>query len=314
MDLCSSCCSWKKLVTCSVGDPPPSTTDTTLTIDRELGSSRYCFRLRLFPFTWNATGWKSNQTGPTLTVRGTQVKHRPVSGCRSSWGRHRRCLWTAGTQTRTAGAETKNMDLCHWCWCPASLCWLIHPWEVVELDLYLLSCIHGDGQAVWHQTSSLVLFHQPHRHHRYTHLTSSRAHGQFKIQTKENYTNSSIFGHFCLLRLPWCLYQTGLRRNITSSWRCRVVPAAGCLWAERMNKLAEKRCLKRGRWWTEADERPVLSPFIRISSLGTVWNSLWYWELYLLTVCGGSEPRSQNSNNQWREWPEVPQGPVLHPF
>lgn len=29
-------------------------------------------------------------------------------------------------------------------------------------------------------------------------------------------------------------------------------------------------------------------PFIRISSLGTVTNSLWYWELYLLTVCEGS--------------------------
>lgn len=173
MDLCSSCCSWKVgHLFCWWPPPTEAPTDTTLTIDRELGSSRYCFRLRLFPFTWNTTGWRSNQTGPTLTVRGTQLKHRPASGCRSSWGRHRRCLWTAGTQTRTAGAETKNMDLCYWCWCLASLCWLIHPWEVVELDPYLLSCIHGDGQAVWHQASSLVLLHQPYRHHRYTHLTS----------------------------------------------------------------------------------------------------------------------------------------------
>lgn len=134
---------------------------------------------------------------------------------------------------------------------------------------------------------------------------------KFNIQTKENYTNSSISGYFCQLRPPWCLYQTGLRRNTTSSWRCRVVPAAGCLWAEHTNKLAEKkRCLKRGRWRTEAEETPVLSPFIRISSLGTVWNSLWYWELYLLTVCGGSEPRSQNSNShQGRKWLGV-----LHPF
>lgn len=46
------------------------------------------------------------------------------------------------------------------------------------------------------------------------------------------------------------------------------------------------------RGWCRSAARggaPCWSPFIRISSLGTVWKSLWYWELYLLTVCGGAE-------------------------
>lgn len=33
---------------------------------------------------------------------------------------------------------------------------------VLVSELYLLSCIHGDGQAVWHQAGCPVLLHQPH--------------------------------------------------------------------------------------------------------------------------------------------------------
>lgn len=44
-----------------------------------------------------------------------------------------------------------------------------------------------------------------------------------------------------LLHSPWCLYQTGLRRNKASFWRCRVVPAAGCLSTTHTNKLQKKK-------------------------------------------------------------------------
>lgn len=37
-------------------------------------------------------------------------------------------------------------------------------------------------------------------------------------------------------------------------------------------------------------------PFMRISSLGTHWNSLWYCELYLLTVCAEGQGRVMSSS------------------
>lgn len=37
------------------------------------------------------------------------------------------------------------------------------------------------------------------------------------------------------------------------------------------------------------DSQPHTVPFMRISSFGMFWKSLWYWELYLLTVCKGRQ-------------------------
>lgn len=48
-------------------------TELFVTMDRELGSSRYCFRLRLFPFTWKQSDRshimnRKYHTGGPLTV------------------------------------------------------------------------------------------------------------------------------------------------------------------------------------------------------------------------------------------------------
>lgn len=99
-----------------------------------------------------------------------------------------------------------------------------------------------------------------------------------------------------LFRLLWCLYQTGWHKNTTSSWRCRVAPATGCPAAMHRNTLQREEKSDEGEEndyvgflrvrfrWAAQGGALCWSPFIRISSLGTVWNSLWYWELYLLTV------------------------------
>ena len=55
-------------------------------------------------------------------------------------------------------------------------------------------------------------------------------------------------------------------------------------------------------------------PFMRISSLGTHWKSLWYWELYLLTVCAEGQGRVMRSSLAWlRAWTPPPTPPPTPP-
>lgn len=52
---------------------------------------------------------------------------------------------------------------------------------------------------------------------------------------------------------------------------------------------------------------------MRISSLGTLWNSLWYCELYLLTVCAEGQGRVMSSSLADRPVCTVPAPPATPP-